>query len=408
MKSQNCKQIQAVLLDYIEKEMSSDERERVSEHLAECHYCNKEYKGLRAMLDKTKNLSFEDPGEEFWRQLPQKVLEEVKLHKELYKKKSPASNVVELAAHKPPSNSDVDDDSPHHRVMHTGVKTATINNHSDFKGRRLTAVAAIAAILLLTINVVMLSPKPAGLWFDQVRFQASINTDKGLSQLAQILTLPAAADAEVAPYGFAEQHRTDKAYVVGLKLAESFAYLQGHHYQNALQQLNDLQRQVKQLPQWPTQQSVRQESKRLRVSAVTLSSIRKAIELLQAPGIATNGVAQEQVTALLKQFQRDFENYVVKMEPNQLVLYRAGIWVFNASLVLAAQDPAAFNRLGLAAKLDYLQNAFVSLKAPVGVQHSLQEIATRMEHYSTGNAPLSRKDFRAMQQALQNLNALLG
>ena len=77
MSSRNCKEIRAELLDYIEQEMPMDERQRVAEHLAECHNCKEEYKGLRAMLNKAKNLAVEDPGEEFWRQLPEKPHQEL-------------------------------------------------------------------------------------------------------------------------------------------------------------------------------------------------------------------------------------------------------------------------------------------------------------------------------------------
>ena len=112
MKSRNCEQIQAQLLDYIEREMSSDDRERVSEHLAQCHNCNMEYEGLRAMLNTTRNLPIDDPGEEFWRQLPQKVLEEVRQHKKNAAvsdiiNADKINNVVNLHTQRQPANHDV-------------------------------------------------------------------------------------------------------------------------------------------------------------------------------------------------------------------------------------------------------------------------------------------------------------
>jgi len=333
-----------------------------------------EYKRLRAMLNTTKNLSVNDPGEEFWRQLPQNVLEEVRQHK----KKAAITNVVNLDAQRQSSSS--------------GGKTSY---HSSYKNPRLSAAAAIAAILLLAINVTLLSPKSASVWFDQASYQARIDTGKALPQLAQALALPIITDSPFAPLGFAEQHRTDKVYAVGAMLAASFAYLQDRHYQSALQQLHALQHQLQQLAQ------------NRRVSAIILSSIRKAAELLQSVDFATNTSEQKQVAGLLAQFQGDYETFISETQPQQLVLFRAGIWVFNAALAVAAQDSAALNWPELVAQLSYLQKAFAQIKAPVGIGNSLQEIAVIIEQHTLDNTSLSDKEFDALQEALQNLNTLL-
>jgi hypothetical protein len=82
--------------------------------------------------------------------------------------------------------------------------------------------------------------------------------------------------------------------------------------------------------------------------------------------------------------------------------------VFNANLAVQAKDAAAVVRLANAAQLDYLQNAFLRLNAPPGVQNSLENIAT-IAHSLSGQRPsLSDRDYRSLQESLRNLQALLG
>ncbi len=386
MNSTNCEQIRAELLDYLEHEMPSDERERVAAHLAECQSCKKEYKGLRAMLNNAKNLAIEDPGEEFWRQLPQKVLaevrqERVKQHRlaqaHLPESPPPANNVINLSN----KRQSLKNQSP--------AKPARLNYHTDFNTHRLITTLGIAATLLLVFNALLFSPKSGFLWFDQMQFQAHLNT-QNLSTVAQTLAHTVSRSLtsgdEATHLGFVEQQRADKAFVVGALLAESFVYLHDNHIQLALDQLQRLQLYLQ------SQQ----------VSAVTLSTLRKSIEMLQS----TNA-KPKQAAELLSRFQHDYENFLAHTAPPQLALYRAGIWVFNASLAVAAKDTSAIGQLGEAAQLEYLQNAFLRMQAPVGVQNSLHEIATISNRLAGQKSPLSDNDYHKLQQALQNLNTLL-
>ena len=128
---------------------------------------------------------------------------------------------------------------------------------------------------------------------------------------------------------------------------------------------------------------------------------------MQAPDIDVNENTEQQLTALLTQFQVDYGNFISRSQAQQLILYRAGIWVFNVGLAVAAQDSTALMGQDVVPQLNYLQKAFSRLKAPVGVRNSLQDIATVLVQQSSDNAPLNRKNFESLQQALQNLNALL-
>ena len=84
MKSMTCKQVQAILVDFIESEIPVDQRKRLHDHLSECYICSQEYNGLRDMINNTKDLSIPDPGDAFWASLPDLVLEDVNSQKAVF------------------------------------------------------------------------------------------------------------------------------------------------------------------------------------------------------------------------------------------------------------------------------------------------------------------------------------
>jgi hypothetical protein len=381
MNSPNCKQIQAELLDYHEKELTDDQHKQVSEHLAQCENCSKEYEGLRAMLNNAKQLPIEDPGEEFWQQLPQKVLAQVK--QERLKMRTAANtsdNIIDL----PPKRQFPNASSP----ANTARGHRTTDYHRDFKTHRLSAALAVAAGLLLLINIMTFSPKTATLWLDQGQFQAHISASN-LPTLVHTVAQSTSLD-QSARLGFVDQQRSPNAYRVGTWLAETFAYLNTGQYPLALAQLQQLQNQLQQHP----------------VSAVTLSSLRKAEELLNT-GLRTGKQTPVQVQNLLSSFQHDYENFLSHTAPQQIVLYRAGIWVFNANLAVAARDAVAVSKLADVQQLDYLQNAFVRLDAPPGVHNTLADFAMTANSLSGQQPTLSEREYRRLKEALKILHALL-
>lgn len=381
MNSPNCKQIQAELLDYHEKELSDGQHKQVSEHLAQCENCSKEYEGLRAMLNNAKQLPIEDPGEEFWQQLPQKVAAQVK--QERLKMRTAANttdNIIDLARKRQfqDASSPVNAARSHH----------TTDYHRDFKTHRLSAALAVAAGLLLIINIMTFSPKTATLWLDQGKFQAHI-TASNLPTLVHDVAQSTSFD-QSARLGFVDQQRESNAYRVGAWLAETFAYLNTGQYPLALTQLQQLQNQLQQRP----------------VSAVTLSSLRKAEEIIKS-GIQSGKQTPGQVKNLLGSFQHDYENFLSHTAPQQIVLYRAGIWVFNANLAVAAKDAVAVGKLADVQQLDYLQNAFSRVDAPPGVHNTLADFAMTANSLSGQQTTLSDREYRRLKEALKILQALL-
>lgn len=381
MNSPNCKQIQGDLLDYHEKELSDDQHKQVSEHLAQCESCSREYEGLRAMLNNAKQLAIEDPGEEFWEKLPQKVLAQVK--QEQHKMRTAADsagNIVDLSRKRqfPNASSPADTARSHH----------TTDYHRDFKTHRLSAALAVAAGLLLIINIMTFSPKTAPLWLDQGRFQEHIAATN-LPTLVQTVAQSTSFD-QSARLGFVDQQRALNVYKVGTWLAETFAYLNTGQFPLALTQLQQLQHHLQQHP----------------VSAVTLSSLRKAEDLLTT-GMQTGQPTPAQIQYQLSSFQHDYENFLSHTAPQQIVLYRAGIWVFNANLAVAARDAAAVGKLVDARQLEYLQNAFLRLDAPPGVHNTLADFAMTANSLSGQQTTLSEREYRRLKEALKILHALL-
>jgi anti-sigma factor RsiW len=405
MNSPNCKQIQAELLDYHDQEMSVEQRKRVSEHLAQCHHCRQEYEGLRAMLKNAKKLPIEDPGEEFWQHLPHKVLAQVQQEQARMRSHANADPLNDGPVNDDPLSDGPPDTVSPKNVINLSAKRQSLldsspanatgqthgaSTHDGLKAHRLTAALAVAAGMLLVINIMMFSPKSASLWFDQSAFQAQIATSE-LPALVQQTVAQSTSFDESARLGFMDQQRAAQAFMVGSWLAETSAFLHAGQYELGLKHLQVLQSHLQQQP----------------VSAVTLSSLRKAEEMLDA-GMQAEKPKPNQFLSLLSGFQRDYENFLSHTAPQQIVLYRAGIWVFNANLAVQAKDAAAVVRLANATQLDYLQNAFLRLNAPPGVQNSLENIAT-IAHSLSGQRPsLSDRDYRSLQESLRNLQALLG
>jgi len=371
MNSPTCEQIQAELLDYCEQEMSAADRKRVAEHLAQCTRCNMEYKGLRAMLEKAKNLPIEDPGEAFWRQLPLDVLAQVKQARHAQSGNT-GNNLVDLANRRKAPG------TPPREIA------KRLHYHRDFQSHRLSAALAIAAGVLLAVNIVTFSPK-AGLWIDQGDFQSSIDTPN-FAQLVQTAAQTNSGGAS-ARLGFIEQQRFDQAFWVGSHLAEVFAFAHSGQYALVMERIQGLQQGLQQHP----------------VSAVTLSSLRKAEDVLQAAPVQAR-----QVVRLLGDFQGDYENFLYHTAPRQVVLYRSGIWLFNLNLAVAAKDAAAVRALSTKSQLDYLSAGFSRLHAAPGVQHALHAIGMSAAQLNAQSGQRSDETYRDLEKAIENLHSLLG
>lgn len=61
----NCKELQETLVDYLEGKCG-DRARSIANHIEECEACRREYNGLRYTIKVIKEISLEDPGQEFW------------------------------------------------------------------------------------------------------------------------------------------------------------------------------------------------------------------------------------------------------------------------------------------------------------------------------------------------------
>ena len=164
MKPMTCKQVQSVLVDYLESELPVHQRKSMKDHISECMECTQEFNGLRDMLKNAKDLYIPDPGDEFWESLPQRVLEDVKAQKAAIQS---GENVVSLGQVK----------TPNKQVNQT--TTAVASRGAGW----LLKTLPIAATVLLAISAVFLFPSANDLKFDSLSFQHRISTQHGLPEL---------------------------------------------------------------------------------------------------------------------------------------------------------------------------------------------------------------------------------
>ncbi|WP_455203822.1 zf-HC2 domain-containing protein [Kaarinaea lacus] len=373
MNYQSCDEVKQALIDFIEQELGGEQGKLVQEHLCQCENCNQEYKGLRAMLEKAKNIPLDDPGEAFWKQLPLAVLEEVKLQKAKQAANNNAvinNNVVSFESKKrAPKSSD--------SAATTTLGNARGNDSAQGKNHWFAPVLAIAATVLLAVNVLLFTPKPPGLWFDQARFQANLSVQQTLSGLVKRY---GAEQTQAAHMGFASQQYTANGYVFGLLLAESFIYLQDKNARQAQQRLEVLLSQLQQQ----------------QVPAAVTSSLRGSIESL--------GGGKNTAVALkfLQTFQQDYETYLSRSSVGEVVLYRAGIWSFNVGLAAAVKNGGLLQQADMHAQLSYLQQQIRRANVPAGVSTSLTDIDVILAKDN-----LSARDYKAIEKAIENIRSLL-
>lgn len=373
MNYQSCDEVKQALIDFIEQELDGEQGKLVQEHLCQCENCNQEYKGLRTMLEKAKNIPLDDPGEAFWKQLPLAVLEEVKLQKA----QQAANNNTALNNNVVNFETKKREHKPSESAVFTTRGDARGYDSAQAKNHWFAPVLAVAATVLLAVNVLLFTPKPAGLWFDQAGFQASLSVQQTLSGLVKRY---GAEQQQAAHMGFASQQYTANGYVFGLLLAESFIYLQDNNARQAQQRLEVLLSRLQQQ----------------QVPAAVTSSLRSSIELL---GEGKNTAA---ALKLLQTFQQDYETYLSRSSAAEVVLYRAGIWSFNVGLAAAVKNGGLLQQADMHAQLSYLQQQISRANVPAGVGASLTDIAAVL-----ANDNLSARDYKAIEKAIENIRSLL-
>ena len=359
MKRMTCKQVQSVLVDYIESELPVHQRKSMKDHISECMECTQEFNGLREMLKNAKELSIPEPGDKFWETLPQRVLEDVKVQKAAMES---GENVIIMNQAKTSKNQG---------------NQATSTKPSG-RASWLLKTLPIAATVLLAISAVFLFPSGNNIKFDSLSFQHQISTAQGLPVLVSKF-IP--IQEMSARYGFSDQGQQVNTFVIGSLFAETLALLSAGYNANGAKHLDLLVDDLS---------SMEVDSQLI----TQVSGIRNIVKEGNKPRISLRQFAA---------FQVDFEQYLKDQkgeDAKEIVLFRMGAWTVDFGLAAVANNK---NLLKQEEKLDYFKQELERIEAPIGAINTLNNIS----HIVTQDN-ISDRNTESLFQMVQKLRGLLG
>lgn len=366
MSSVKCEQVNSLLIDFIELELPYDEDENVKQHLEQCNTCNTEYNRLRTMLNKIHKIPVHEPGEKFWNEFPEKVLSEVRHAKA----KQTTADIIDFyrSKHVPETK------APSSLTLEPQpFSVSRLSNRA-----RISASMAIAATLLLVINIVTFSPKSDGLWFDPLPFIAKLSYQTDVTVIANKLT---SQSNSTVGYGFIDQQMSSiNAFDIGALLAESMILVHVNKNSQARENVSRL-------------------FEYLQVQGVPLNVSTYLGQTIEA--LDQEKPAKSQLK-LLSGFQSEFENYIIGKNYNHLMLFRTGLWSLNIGIAAAERNEQLLRAVYKSGEIQYLQKAYSRINVAPGVNKSLQDIAEKIS-----NRPMSDRDFRSIEKSIENLQSLL-
>lgn len=90
----NCEETRNYLLDYIDNELPLSLQQQIEEHLAECMHCRKEVDEYKKMGMLLQLRSVPDPGDAYWQQTEDKIMQQVRARTYAMPNASPADGSV--------------------------------------------------------------------------------------------------------------------------------------------------------------------------------------------------------------------------------------------------------------------------------------------------------------------------
>jgi hypothetical protein len=103
---------------------------------------------------------------------------------------------------------------------------------------------------------------------------------------------------------------------------------------------------------------------------------------------------------LLSLFQPFFEDYAEGQSEDKLILFRAGLWLFDMTLTAAAGDLALLKQTET---LDYFKGEMQRMDAPQGVIRALDEISKIVS-----KDKVSDRDVRNILRQVKRIQTILG
>ena len=420
-----CDEVKNSLVEYLEFELSLNLREQFYEHLAACADCRTLHDNIQDVLMKLKHDDIAQPTQHYWDSLADNVLQEVRQkryvtsvggvyapggtggninHHDEHHHHYDASNVIAFKPSLDHSTSadhstdvenqsasdtlgDVHKNNHYQSVQISSSAAGHVPDHraSLAKPPATSAIVkwprvvlpAAAAVLIGLAAIFSLLEKPAPQHFvDGTGFQAKINSEQPLAQLAQQI---ASLSQSGNRFGFSSQAVLFNSFSIGSLFSKA----------RALATVDDLAPLKTQLALLKT--ALIREHK-------PQQSTIKALEDLQIQLNAQNSVkgVDEKLVSL-------FNSYIsIAGQDNQAnkQLASAGAWLFDYALAALAQDAAQLKQVQ---QLQLFKDAMQQIGVPPGVDKSFERLLDIAQQEN-----LTQRDYRQVVREVENIRSLLG
>jgi hypothetical protein len=212
--------------------------------------------------------------------------------------------------------------------------------------------------------------------FDAETFQANIQST---APLGALVSVHSHIGEQAVTYGFAAKPEAAKGFTIGVLYAEALAYARSGDLDGAVLRLTALEKELQQVQ-----------------GANVFNTYRRQLHLL----LVSRQYAPDTVEVFLALFEPLFTEHIIRVDPERLVLFRAGVWLTSVSLAAAAGDQVAL-RQGEAAQ--YLHREMTRLHAPEGVLKALEQL-----HHLIAKEQMAARDMQEVLKLVKRLQTLLG
>lgn len=413
-----CDDVKNSLVEYLEFELPMQRREQLYEHLLTCRACRNMHDNMQEVLIRIKHDEVADPGTDYWDSLADNVLQGVRQARREGSSASgvrqdnitayppgekethhfDASNVVvlnrsangalERSVDHPDSgkfaNADDTNISTHTKRIDTkhDNSTSRVTDKSStryrLRGFWPRVVLPVAAAVLVGVAVMFsLLEKPVPYEVpNAIGFQAQINSEQSLAQLAQKIA-PLAQSAN--RFGFSSQPGVFNSFSIGSLFSEARALATGDRTAPLKTQLALLKT------------ALLREKRPQSATIAALENIQKQLARQNNLSAIDN-----QLVALLN----EYVNNLAASGRQEAQLAAAGAWLFDYALAAVAQDAGQLRRTG---QLQNYKAALQQVNVPPGVTTSFDQLIAIAQ-----KASITPQDFRRVVAEVENIRSLLG
>ncbi|NOZ54018.1 MAG: zf-HC2 domain-containing protein [Gammaproteobacteria bacterium] len=435
----SCDDIQSSLIDYLEFELPILLRQQFNEHLTLCDQCREQHDDLQNVIIDTKSLGTEEPDQQFWQELPNKILHEVKSHEHQTSHATADSTIASIAddatgnifsdafsnrlqsksnvlpftalAKKAQLSSTEDNrigiqPKPKHpqilqRQTPETPETQQLNEkpYSKLSWPKIilpmaaSAMLAVCSVLFVNQSNIHQSDhvrisNDTPMHYDSVAAQLRISTDaaltdKALANLAQAM-IP--INHQSPRFGFTSQNAILNSFSIGALFSETIVYIKS----------NDKTLVKTHLALLSSVLSQQADSKQL-VQKIQL--LQTQIQSGSSPAVnadALNKIMNRYASSLKSVVNNSLKSAADK----ELVLFKAGAWSYDLALAALAKVALLSSQVD---EINIFKNQLQHLGAPAGVSKSLEEI-----NDLAMKKVMSDEDYKKIVQEIENIRSLAG